>query len=347
MKYSFAVNCIVSLVALVVFCGCSSSKETVQPTSPLQASKIPISQELNAFACPEEYLRGAGIGGDYNQALDYAISQIAVQIQSSVVLTSTMRTNSNISADGSERILSSYEQKSQVMAELRNRQDVRVLQTIARDGVVGVVTCMSRMDAAKPFREDYQKSRDALVSSIAVLSMTTHPREKIDNYAKMTSSYSKYKESLQMLQSLDLNETSAEIEEKYAKAVEGYVEFRSKYKVYIDGAFESEEGKVLFEQIANGVKLQSLENSCEVGLVLELEVSTPICKEGGLGISCTEVVALNGKSCRGETYFTLGGTLKGIGRKDEDEARAKIVSGAAKNDFVGEWKKEIDRWLAR
>ena len=81
--------------------------------------------------------------------------------------------------------------------------------------------------------------------------------------------------------------------------------------------------------------------------MLELEVSAPTCKEGGLGISCSEVVALNGKSCRGETYFTLGGTLKGIGRKDEDEAKSKIVSNAAKNDFVGEWKKEIDRWLAR
>lgn len=345
MKYLPVCSLLVVPLMMVLW-GCAS-KEVVQPAPPPPAPKIPVSQELNAFACPEGNLRGAGIGGDYEQALNYAVSQIAVQIQSSVVSTSTMRTSSDVSADGNERISSSFNQNSQVTTELRNRQDVHVLETVAHDGVVGVVTCMSRMDAAKPFREDYQKSRDALVSSIAVLSMTTHPLEKFDNYAKMTAAYTNYKDALQILQSLGQNETSAEIEENYAKAIEGYIEFRSKYKVYIDGAFESEEGKVLFEQIANGVKLQSLEDSCEVGLVLELEVSAPTCKEGGLGISCSEVVALNGKSCRGETYFTLGGTLKGIGRKDEDEAKSKIVSNAAKNDFVGEWKKEIDRWLAR
>ena len=84
---------------------------------------------------------------------------------------------------------------------------------------------------------------------------------------------------------------------------------RSKRELYIGGAFESEEGKILFGQIASDVKLQSLEDSCDVGLVLELETSAPTCKEGGLGVSCSEVIALNGKSCRGETYFTLGGTL--------------------------------------
>ena len=166
-------------------------------------------------------------------------------------------------------------------------------------------------------------------------------------YEKVTAAYSKYREALQGLSSLGFNETSAEVEDGYAKAVENYIEFRSKYKVYIDGAFESEEGKILFEQISDDVKLQSLEDSCDVGLVLELEISAPSCKEGALGVSCTEVVALNGKSCKGETYFTLGGTLKGIGRSDENEAKAKLLKSASKNDFIADWKKEISRWFAR
>jgi hypothetical protein len=122
---------------------------------------------------------------------------------------------------------------------------------------------------------------------------------------------------------------------------------RSKRELYIGGAFESEEGKILFGQIASDVKLHSLEDSCDVGLVLELETSAPTCKEGGLGVSCSEVIALNGKSCRGETYFTLGGTLKGVGRMDETEARTKLLKSAEKNEFMADWKKEISRWIAR
>ncbi len=337
-----------SLVALAVLWGCASNEATVQTQpSVAQAPKVPVSQDLNAIACSEGELRGSGFAGDYDQALSYAVSQIATQIQSSVVSTSVMQTRSDVSASGNEEISSSFDRKSQVQAEIRNRQDVHVRETIAHDGVVGVVACMSRADAAKPFREDYLGARDALVAAVAVLSVTSHPLDKFGSYEKVTAAYSKYREALQVLSSLGFNETSAEVEDGYAKAVENYIEFRSKYKVYIDGAFESEEGKILFEQISDDVKLQSLEDSCDVGLVLELEISAPSCKEGALGVSCTEVVALNGKSCKGETYFTLGGTLKGIGRSDENEAKAKLLKSASKNDFIADWKKEISRWFAR
>lgn len=346
MKHLLA--CIAPLPIFAALLGCASQETAVKTPPPQSVSpKVPVSQELNAIVCPEGELRGLGLAGDYDQALSYAVSQIATQIQSSVVSTSVMRTKSDVSADGVENISSSFDRKSQVQAEIRNRQDVKVAETVARDGVVGVVTCMSRSDAAKPFREDYQSARDALVSSVTVLSMTTHPLDKFTNYEKMTAAYAKYRESLQVLQSLGFNETSAEVEDRYAKAVENYIEFRSRYKIYIDGAFESEEGKILFEQISGDVKLQSLEDSCEVGLVLELEISAPTCKEGSLGISCTEEVALNGKSCKGESYFTLGGTLKGMGRSDEDEAKAKLLKNASKNEFVADWKREIGRWLAR
>lgn len=335
--------------SLVVLSGCasgdSSKQEPVAVEPPVRV--VPVSQELNAVACPEGDLRGAGLAGDYDHALDYAVNQIAVQIQSSVTSTSRMQVKSETSAAGEENITSSYDRESLVSVQLRNRQDVHVAETIAREGVVGVVACMHRNDAAKPFRDDYQSARDALVSSVAILSMTTHPLEKSGNYEKMTAAYAKYRESVQVLQSLGFNENSTEIEEKYAKAVADYIDYKSRYKVYIDGAYESDEGRILFEQISGSVKLQSVPDSCDVGIVLELEISAPNCKEGGLGISCTEVVALNGKSCSGESYFTLGGTLKGVGRMSEAEAKEKLLSNVPRNDFVADWKKEIERWFLK
>ena len=299
------------------------------------------------YVCPEGNLSGSGLAGDYDHALENAVNRIAVQIQSSVTSTSTLKTNSDIATDGNESISSSYQKESQVTATIRNRQDVRVLQTVARDGVVGVVACMDKSDAAKPFRVEYQEARDALVSVIAVISMVTHPLEKFDNYDKMKAAYARYRESSHILQSLGFNEDQGEIEENYRKAIEAYSDFKSRYKIYIDGAIETEEGRDIFEQLSKDIKIQSLEESCEDGLVLELEIAAPKCKEGGFGVSCSEMVALTGKSCGGETYFTLGGTLKGIGRMDENEAKANLIKNSKKNDFVLKWKKELERWIAR
>lgn len=333
-------------VALTLL-GCSS-KEVVQQTPPPPPPPPPVSHELELFNCPDGNLRGSGVAGDYDHALESAVNQIAVQIQSTVTSTSTSQVGSDVSAEGKESITSSYERTSQVSATIKNRQDVHVLQTIARDGVVGVVACMDKNDAAKPYREDYQSARDALVSSMAVLEMTNHPLEKFANYDKMTAAYSRYRNSALVLQSLGATDNQTEIEENYKKALEGYKEFKSRYHIYFEGSLEAEEGSKIFQELSKKVFLQTvLDSACEIGLVLSLELSDPKCKEGGLGITCTEVVALNGSSCKGETYFTLGATLKGVGRFDEEEAKTKLVGSIEKGDLLADWWKELDRWILK
>ncbi len=328
-------------------CSCASEKEAVVPPPPPPKPAIPISQELMRYPCPPGHLQGLGMAGDYGQALNAAVSQIAVQIQSSVKSVNYSKKTSDIAADGTEQITENFQTKSQVSAEIRNSQDVRVNQTIARDGIVGIVACMDRNDAAKPFRMDYQSARDQLVSAMAILSMTNHPLEKFTNYDNMVRAYDRYHESVSVLQSLGQTDGFGDIENDYRKAIEAYNEFRSNYKIYMDGAIETDEGRFVFSEISKTIKLQSLTDSCVSGVVLELEISDPKCKEGGLGVSCSEVIALNGKSCSGESFFTLGGSFKGVGRRDEAEARERLLSGLAKNDFMAEWLKEINRWVAR
>ncbi len=333
------------LVVAFLLCSCASEKETVAPPPP--KPQMPISQELGLYSCPNGQLQGIGTAGDYNLALDMAVSQIAVQIQSTVKSVNISKKTSDVAADGNETITEKFQTKSQVSAEIRNRQDVRVNQTLARDGVVGVVACMERNDAAKPFRQDYQSARDQLVSTMAVHNTTNHPLEKFSSYDSLMRAYANYQNAVMVLQSLGINDEYGEIEADYRKALEGYNDYKGRYKLYMDGAIETEEGRYVFGEISKTAPLQSLNDSCGVGVVLELEVSDPKCKEGGLGISCSEVIALNGKSCSGETYFTLGGTFKGIGRRDEAEAREKLQGNLSKNSFMVEWLKEIDRWVAR
>ena len=344
MKY-LAFFC--EIYAVLALSGCLLTKEEVQKVRKPPVPRMSVSNELELISCPEGNLRGSGLAADYEQSLNQAVSEIAIQIQSSVVSVSIIQKSSDINANGEEDIRSSYAQKSQVSAEIRNRQDVRVYERISRDNVVGVIVCMSKADAAKPYREDHQKNTNALTSAMAVLLATTHPLEMFDNYEKMTLAHDKFRESLQILQSLGFSENADEIEKGYADAVAKFVDFKSKYKLYISGAIDSEEGKILFEHISDGLKIQSLVEPCEVGVVLNLEISPLNCREGTLGISCSESVVLHGKSCAGESYFTLSGNLKGIGRKDADEAKTKLLKNAAKSEFIAEWKKEINRWIAR
>lgn len=327
-----------TLLAVLAISGCSSNEPTL----------VPLGEELRMQRCPEANLQGTATAEDYDHALDIAVTKIAVQIQSSVTASNTAVKREQVNANGRDNVESSFEIQSNVSTQLRNRQDVHVQKTLARDGLVGVVACMSREDAAKPYRQDYQTARDALVSSMAVLQMTSHPLEKFSNYDKMVEAYATYKSSVQILESLGFKDGYGDIEEKYMKAQESYNEFKGRYKIYFEGALDAEEGSRIFQELSKKIHMQTiLDTACEVGLVLSLELSDPKCKEGGLGISCTEVVALNGNSCTGETYFTLGATLKGVGRFDEAEAKSKIVNSIEKGNILADWFKELGRWVPR
>lgn len=349
---------ILPILAFLTLLGCSSEPApATNPPTPVAGAvppppppppAMPLVEELRMQKCPEANLQGSATAEDYDQALDIAITKIAAQIQSSVTASNTAVKREQVSADGQEKIESSFEIQSNVTTQLRNRQDVHVLKTLAREGLVGVVACMSREDAAKPYRQDYQTARDAFVTSMAVLEMTNHPLEKFSNYDKMVEAYATYKSAVQVLESLGFKDGYGDIEENYAKAQENYKEFKSRYKIYFEGSLEAEEGSKIFQELSKKVFLQTiLDSACEVGLVLSLELSDPKCKEGGLGVTCTEVVALNGSSCKGETYFTLGATLKGVGRLDEAEAKSKIVNSIDKGDLLADWLKELERWIAR
>lgn len=342
-----------TLTSLVMF-GCAS-QEAQPATDPsvgmLPSSQVPkatLMQELKLHSCPEGQLQGIGTAEDYDQAFGFAVTKIAQQIQSSVTAANTSIVREDMSSDGDESLRSSYEMKSRVSVQLRNLQDVHPLTTLTRDGMTGVVACMSREDAAKPYRQDYQSARDALISAMAVLDVTTHPLEKFSNYDIMVDAYKKYKAAVHILESIGFDDGYGDIEENYKKSLEGYNAFKSRYKIYYDGSLDAEEATKIFQELSKKVFLQTMmDTACEIGLVLSLELTEPKCKEGGLGVTCTEVVALNGSSCAGETYFTLGATLKGVGRFDESEAKSKIVNSIEKGDLLTEWMKELNRWIAR
>ena len=208
----------VPLLAFLAVMGCSSNEPapatnpSTQSAGVAPSSQKSLGEELRLQKCPEANLQGTATAEDYDQALDIAITKIAAQIQSSVTASNTAVKREQVNAEGKEKIESSFEIQSNVTTQLRNRQDVHVQKTLARDGLVGVVACMSVEDAAKPYRQDYQSARDALVSSMTVLEMTSHPLEKFSNYDKMVEAYATYKSAVQILESLGFKDGYGDIE---------------------------------------------------------------------------------------------------------------------------------------
>ena len=338
MKYP-AIHVCTALLVLLAAC---TSTEKPEPVKAPPVVLPPLSQELLAEGCPVGEMQGVGISNNYNGALDMAVSQIASQIQSSIRANNVSVVRSEMQGVD-ENITSTFESNVSTMTELKNRQDVHVNRTIPRGDTVGIVACMSRADAAKPYLSERQKIRDDFVSAAAVLQMTRHPQEKIRNHEKLVNAYSNYKSLSQVLGSLGVQEETASLDSDYVKLNDEFNAYRGRYGFYYGGLLESEMENAIFGDLSKNFRI-SKQDECEEGVMLHIDVAEPKCKIGGLGISCSQLVALTGSSCSGETYFTLGGTLKGIGRMSEEEALARLHSNYGKNDFVNEWVKELEKW---
>ena len=88
--------------AVLLLLGCSSKEVVQQTPPPPPPPQVPVSHELDLFTCPEGNLRGSGLAGDYDHALENAVNQIAIQIQSSVTSISKAQVGSDVNAEGKE-----------------------------------------------------------------------------------------------------------------------------------------------------------------------------------------------------------------------------------------------------
>jgi hypothetical protein len=325
----------------------SKAPQTVQPQSQVVAEpQVSLPELLHSYACPNvDDLRGQGIAVDANSALVMAQKDIAAKIQSVVVAKTEETRKSSIDASGNETLQSSFEAKTEVSTKLQNAQDAKPIVTLTQSGKYGVVACMTKSDAAKPFVREMQATQDSVILAVKIFEEQNHPVIKNNAFKAAQEMYARTLSIEALLAGLGFSSEN-KVKEPFESAQQKYNVFRSQYAFYyqVDNFDASvlQQRRAIFERLSAKYPVRAAE--CSNGLLLKLDVSPAECSEGSLGISCTANLYLAGSNCDGESYFSLHSKVKGSGRYDVNEAKSRLNDVISKGDWFNEWVPELDKW---
>ena len=328
----------VLLWGLVCLWSCASQKP--QENSP--DTHKSLSKSMHEIHCSMESFRGMGMSSDYNQALELSISQIASQVHSNLKASHTLDQRQDV-RNGDEVISTSYTARTEVVSRLENREDVHVVKEIWQGDSVGVVSCMSRYDAAKPYKKKIERYREVFASSVVALKAEQLPRERVKLYSQVRGAYSGCQESQSILLSLGVADENLCLEQEYTALMGEFDQFMANWKIYYAAPLEREIEKAVYEELQKKTDL-AIAESCTEGLVLTVSLSDVACGDGSFGVSCSQQISLEGLDCSGNKIFSLGATLKGVGKDGEEDAKKRLVLNLKKGGFWTEWFAELEKW---
>lgn len=297
---------------------------------------------LSQYACPSSTdLRGEAFSRSASAALQQAQKNIAVQIQSTVVSSASLKTSSVQDADGKEIEKSSYEVNSKVLTRLENAQDARQIGKVEVDGKIGVVACMSIDDAMKPFVQKFSELQDSVVLLSETYGNVEHPLKKSEIYRLGRDVYTRMVAVKNVLESFDFPVESLG-DEAFSSMNQQFRQFKSRFAFYFNDGNQGEVEKALFGRISQ--KFNLVAGTCNGGLLLSVDLGDTKCKEGSFGITCSASLSLTGSSCFGDVYFVQKADVKGVGKYGEDEAMDRMLKMIQMGDWFNAWENELKKW---
>ncbi|MCL2259861.1 MAG: LPP20 family lipoprotein [Fibromonadales bacterium] len=304
-----------------------------------------VMEALSVVQCASGDFRGVGIAQNENEAIAQARSMIASQIKSSVSYKSESKTDQRIVA-GKEQLDSRNTMRTQQESNLLNAQDVQVKTSIVKSGSYGVVACMSRTNAAKPYAARQMRIADSLSILAQAVSVEKSPKSKRALWQRTSVFYSEYLENDKVLQSLGLpSEKNEEILKLYEFVKSDYQNFCSNQEIYWAGA-DNYGSKILHSKLSGDFVMKP--GKCENGLQLSLLDSDVQCEyKASLGnYMCLFRPILKGESCAGEVFFQLPlNPALSIASKTPQAAENKLEV-RIRNADIGEWKQDLKKWIS-
>jgi len=328
----FSKNFILCVLLFFVFCclDCAQSKrgETV-------------AFSLEEISCPAGFIRGSGIGESEQQAMAEARADISSQINLSMVVAIELYEKQFLN-ENKEVFEMEYNSKIKQTTELLNAQDVKLQATKRVGNETGVVACMNREDAAKPYLNELQRVNDSLSIAIKTALAQDHPRTKKEAVKIAENLKMRQMMAVQVLQGLGKNVELQE-NESYKEMIDNYGEFSSKYKIIWLGGDE-QISQILASRISSRYKIET--GTCTHGLKLIPISPEAFCeKSSSYGPQCSYLPALEGRSCADELYFTLRGQMvRGTGINDYNDAMRKLLAIIPNAPFWQKWFEELDKY---
>lgn len=315
----------------------------------------PLLEQLSQFSCPSaDYIRGQGTGKNPAEARLSAQTDIALQIQSSLVSQMEFTKKSSVDAYGEETLEEAYAASTETRTSLKNAQDAKVVASLVQGEAFGSVACMSRPDAAKPYLNELAKLREDAAASLKIFNENKHPRECSKAFKQARKIFGKMILRMDVVRSLGVPYDDS-ISEEFSAAQKRYSDMRSRFVLHYakdpgeEGADAGEKieiaklQKLFFERLSKDFSL--VESECDQGLLLKMSLQKIKCKESSFGTSCALDATLSGYSCSGEKFFDLNASVKGTGRYDESEAKERIEKSLLEGDWYEPWKNELKNWV--
>jgi Predicted metal-dependent RNase, consists of a metallo-beta-lactamase domain and an RNA-binding KH domain len=324
-------NTLCALLLLVFCClDCAQSKKS--------EARIFSLEEIN---CPTGYIRGSGIGESEREAMTKARADISSQIKLSITFASEQYEKQFLS-ENKEILEMEFNSQVKQATELLNAQDARLQSTKIVGDKIGVVACMSREDAAKPYLSELRQINDSLSIAIKTVLAQEHPRTKKEIAKVAENLRMRQIMAVQVLQGLGKHEELQE-NESYEKMIRNYGEFSSKFKIIWSGGDE-QISQALASKISSRYKIET--GTCTYGLKLIPVSPEAFCENNSsYGPQCSFLPALEGRSCTDELYFTLRGQMvRGTGINDYNEAMRKLLAIIPNAPFWQKWFEELDRY---
>lgn len=329
-------------VAALLICACAGDKTGVEVSSKTKMDSL--HERLRLLSCPEETdLRGQGVAESPQAAQLIAQKDLASQIQASVVAATALKKSETVDAEGNEILRSSLDINSRVFTRLENAQDARVEASITQNEKTGVVVCMSRENAVKPYSFRAKLLQDSLHLMAKTYEGAVHPLLKNKTYKKARAAYIRFVATRNVLDSFGnpKDEVSESAEADYAYMHEDFTQFLSSYAMYF-ATPKTEIERNIFSVVSQNFTV--LTGSCSGGIVLTASEGSPKCADVSMGVKCSTTISLSGSSCEGETYFTLLADVSGVARYDKSEAMDLLSKNVAKAEWLPEWRLELNRW---
>jgi hypothetical protein len=318
------------LSVIVYLAGCAQSKKTEQETI-----------SLEEISCPKGSIRGSGIGENEQEAMTRARTDISSQIKLSITFASEQYEKQFLS-ESKEVSEMEFNSKVKQTTALLNAQDAK-LQTMKRvRDKIGIVACMSREDAAKPYLSELQQINDSLDIAIKTVLVQEHPRAKKEAAKAAENLRMRQIMAVQVLQGLG-KYVKLQENESYEGMIRNYGEYSSKFKIIWSGGNE-QISQVLASKISSKYKIET--GTCTHGIKLIPISPEAYCENNSsYGPQCSFLPTLEGRSCTDELYFTLRGQMvRGTGINDYNEAMRKLLAIIPNAPFWQKWFEELDKY---
>jgi len=319
-----------ALIFMLIGCASGSAPQNVT-----------LAESLGSLNCASGEFRGAGIGKSEDEALNLARSDLAMQINSSIKVSSKYRQNQQIYG-GKENLSSEYESELIVEANLLNAHDARVLRVERKAGEVGTVVCITKADAAKGFLERQRLVMDSLGLASNTALSAEHPKRKNEAWRRTQTLYNDFMKIQYLLEGWEVKSPYS-ADEMYSNARENYKNYCKGVKIFWQDA-GNECSNATFATLSKKIKIEKSE--CSGGLNLSFNCSEK-CKSSSFGIECSYEPSLAIESCGGEKYSMLRAAkpVTGGDMYNEAKAKEKLGENISKAAFFNEWEKEIKEWV--